>query len=279
MPFDELAKSPSQTFSYLETNHYVLCVETNNKEAAKKEATDICWLLNFALGQRVEWIGAEAKENHDWESELWGNFRGEEKPSVNAPLRNHADGVICRYIERAYPIYLLNEDWWQATLHWCSIALENNLVETSGLIYSMLLDRLTRFVLTTHDFPPQIDPDLKTKLQLNDFIRGLDKLMNSIKIQWTEERTRKIIGTLLQWNTEPDYKIKIKTVFEKLSLPIPEQSLLLNRHTLAHNGLLQSGTDPLQYYRDITKCVTMLMLKMLNYEGKYFIPDIGDCTL
>ena len=147
----------------------------------------------------------------------------------------------------------------------------------------MLLDRISRFLLAGIAFEKQIDEGLDKKLASGAPERvvlenSLTEIFEGLTTKWTPERTSGIVNTVLMWNNEPSYPIKIKSMFQEKGLAEPSKKTLQNRHSLAHEGELKS-VGASEYFTSITLSVTGLVLKTLGYSGNYFILGIGEQTV
>jgi hypothetical protein len=253
-------------------------------EHATELAWDICWLLQLALGQRVRWVERGEREGDNYRSVQGISTNAPKTVSKNNPLSNYADGVIQRYLEGAIPLYRKNSIWWRITLDWFAIGYESADIQHVGLICSMLLDRIAALLFEGAQFEKQIDPELDEKLAADSLLRKcmekqLTQGFKEITPNWNDQRSEKLIDVVLRWNREPPYPEKIKTVFAKSGLPVPDGKLLQNRHALAHGGELRSKTDALAFYKEITDLVITLLFKMLGYQGRYYVLGVGEKKL
>lgn len=258
-------------------------IEGFDEESASQTADDICWLLRLALGRKVAWSrrgirngvhleGANSREVQISTSGVGGHT-----------LSNFSDQTFKRFLERAHPIYVKHPDWWHVTLDWFAFAQQTQTIQVTGLIASMLLDRVTKWTLAEYKFPKQIDETLKTDLEPGGIERKaleakLDALLKAeISPKWN--KTSALVDKVRDWNDQPSYPKKIATSFDKVHLPVPAKDVLDNRHTLAHEGELKSGVDALKYFSDITDVITALLLKLLGYSGKYYVLGKGERIL
>jgi len=265
----------------------VLQVESDGftPDAASAIADDLCWLLHIALGQKAWWRQLVLRDG------IKGKLLGvsgamcADQPSKNKPVPNGGNGELKLFLESAYPIYATAPGWWRVTADWFAVAIQHSAIQAAGLTCSMLLDRATEFLLKGLKFPKQIDEGLGAKLAENgadrvSIVADLNQAFLKITEKWTEERSQKILGMVLQWNSAPPYEQKVARAFELVGLPAPEDELLAHRNSLAHNGQLKTkGTPVDKYYARITDVVTTLLLRMLAYKGPYFVLGVGEKTL
>lgn len=257
-----------------------------SKEQASEMADDISWLLQGALGQKVGWDELRVRCAGAAEATLLQQRAVAIATTVshNSPISNQGDGSLKRFLENAYPIFLQKPQWWRITLDWFAQAYETPVIQVTGLIFSMLLDRMTTFLLKGVAFEKQIDATLEAKLKEGAPERlaladTLDASLKALTAKWTPARTNAIIEKVSEWNDQPSYPAKIKRVFQDKGLPVPDGAILVHRHTLAHNGELKNGTEPGEYFRKITDIGTTLILKTLGYTGPYFALGTGQQTL
>jgi hypothetical protein len=132
----------------------VLQVSTDqlSQRAASKIADDLCWLLRLPLGQKVAWIELGRREGSSYEFLQYQSLNAPTNVSKSPTLRNNRDEVLKGYLQAAYPIYQKDETWWQLTLNWFAFAYENPVIEVTGLICSMLLERIAKFLLREQKF-------------------------------------------------------------------------------------------------------------------------------
>ena len=259
--------------------------EKLSQDAASKLADDICWLLQLALGQKVAWVELGRREDTAYTLLQRRSVNAPSRVSKNRPLYNYGDEVLKRYLDTAYPIYVKDESWWRVTLDWFAIAYENSVVEVTGLVFSMLLERITKFLLKTQNFPKQIDDSLDEKLNVEigakegALLVALDQAFGTVTSKWSRDRSVALLGTIKEWNQGPSYAAKIKTLFEQFGLCSPSGKFLKNRSSLAHEGELKSNTDPSEYHQQITNLVTSLLLKTAGYSGRYFVLGLGERQL
>ncbi len=98
---------------------------------------------------------------------------------------------------------------------------------------------------------------------------------------WTDELSGKLIQKISQWNNTPSYPKKIATVYEIVGLLPPPKMVIDARHTLMHVGSLPKAVkkEISAYHRDIHQSIVVLLLRMLRYEGSFFVPDRGICSM
>ena len=256
--------------------------EQLSREQASKTADDLCWLLRLPLGQKVAWVELGQREDGSYTFLQRRSVTPPAKVSKNRLLYNYGDEVLKRYLQAAYPIYQKDETWWQLTLHWFAIAYENPVIEVTGLICSMLLERIANFLLREQKPAKQIDEALDQKLDLewaakdSELIAALEQALGTVTSKWSRDRSVELLRKIKEWNQVPSYAAKIKTILDPLGLPSPSGKFLQNRHSLAHEGELKSYADPSEYHNQITELVTSLLLKIFKYSGRYFVLGVGE---
>jgi len=269
------------------TDHCVLQTPAQNlkQDEAESVATDIAWLLQLALGQRVKWTHYGVRDGEQFSVCRAVSVNVPEKPGHHRPISNYADGALKRFMENGFPAIQNDLVWWRITLDWFALAYDASVIQVTGLICSMLLERATRFLLKSHGFAKQIDESLTLRLKANSAERialaeTVTKFFREVTDQWSPQRTESLLNTIQNWNDEPSYGGKIKIAFEEyVGLESPPNRLLDNRSSLAHNGELKSGCNAGEYYAQITEIITALLLKMVGYTGKYYVLGVGEKQL
>jgi hypothetical protein len=57
----------------------------------------------------------------------------------------------------------------------------------------------------------------------------------------------------------------------------PSGEVMDNRHSLAHNGELKSGTSDVSgYFGQVLRTTTAVLLRALGYTGKFFSLGVGE---
>jgi hypothetical protein len=128
-------------------------IEQLSQEEASKIADDLCWLLRLSLGQKVAWTKLGRREGGSYGFLQYRSVNTPAKVNNNRTLYNNRDEVLKGYLEAAYPIYEKDQTWWQLTLDWLAFAYENPVIEVTGLICSMLLERIAKFLLKKPEVP------------------------------------------------------------------------------------------------------------------------------
>jgi hypothetical protein len=283
--FECQAAENSEPLRSIFSGHVALQVATNQteQESAESTAEQLCWLLCLAMGQRVAW------------SQLWTRTGKLERflkrkpaalptaPSAMRPLTNQ-NGELKHFLEVAHPIYVKRNDWWAETLKWYAVACDSGTVETSAMIFSMLLDRVGSFVLEEHVVPRQIGSDLssnlETSVQRKNLTDSLHEVMKTYSSGWDEARSARLVATILEWNKAPSYPKKIAMACRLIGLNAPPEYLVKPRNTLLHGGALTGiNVDILKYYNDAHRFITALLFKLLGYEGDFFCPGHGKCQM
>ena len=269
------------------TKHCCLQVATGQIDAdqACAIADDICWLLQLPLGQKVSWSERGIRQENGYQPAQRRSVQVAERPNRNGPIRNNFDGALKRFMEGAYPRYMEDCRWWRTTLDWVAIAYDSSVIQVAGLICSMLLERVPRFLLKSVAFPPQIDKDLKVKIgkgqpMRSEVVNKLNILFGGLAGKWPKQRGDALIEVILGWNAEPSYMAKIRQAFEVIGMDAPPKMVLENRNSLAHKGELEdNGLDPGDYYKQVIQAVTAALLRMLSYKGKYFSLGVGEAEV
>ena len=261
------------------SQHTVLRVSSQykNREDAEKTATDICRLLQLALNNEIGWSVMHFVDEGG--KYLVKSSSGHIVPKVGslmAPLhQNPHENKIKEFLEKGYPIYRKNREWWNYTLSWFSQhSLRGSSIETQMMIVSMLLDRVSDYILKEEKFPCQISEELKEKEIQKRLKNILHRDIVAECPKWTEERTNMLMETIRNWNDRPPYQAKIKKAYEKVKVIPPSKELLKKRNKLLHNGELGfTGIDDkdevILYWQEMSDSITELLLKMLGYERDF----------
>lgn len=276
--FEEIKDLKGENGKLKKSDHAVLRVSTQSmgKEQAEETATIICHLLQLALGNHIgwavlNWVDDDEKhfvKNSDMVLPECKTF---------APLRQrpYKHRSIKNFLEGAYPQYLKEESWWWLTLDWyAQHCLSGMGIQTQMMIVSMLLDRVSTFLLKNHQFPCQISEKLKEKKVRDELKNILHKDIISLCPEWNQGRTNSLMQTIGEWNARPSYKGKIAEAYKIAGVVPPSDELLKKRHQLLHEGKLkldsENDTDELfSYWREMSDSVTELLLRMLGYKGDF----------
>jgi len=248
-------------------------------------ATDLCWILQMARGSQLRWTEVRVEEGTT--TQFLQSRPNSRLPiwDGGSPIKNSSDGALRIFLESAWPIFQAQRDWWRITSDWFAWAHATATIEVSGLICSMLLERTTEFIVCEMNLPRQIDPALDPVLAVDTPARAalateMTALWRRYSTLWPDQQSQSLINTVQQWNNSPSYQNQIRLAFQRYHLEPPPSSLLANRHSLAHDGMLSSRTqDPGRYLSDIIGTVVGLILRMLNYSGNYFVLGRGEATL
>jgi hypothetical protein len=271
----------------LKLKHAMLEIPTRaiKQSEAAEMAFDIGWLLGLALGQRVTWCEVGIRKNHFRRIVKARNVSLPQEASVQQPLSNQGERQLGKFLETAYPVFCEDKEWWEITLHWFALACESSTVEVSGMIYSMLLERISSRVLEGHSFGKLIGVDLDVCLsdptRKAALAKNLTKVLQQPAASWTETHSHRLIQKIKEWNDAPSYPKKIATVFSEVGLQPPSKMVTDARHTLMHAGNLPETTrkEIRAYHRDVHQSIVVLLLAMLGHDGWLFIPDRGMCSM
>lgn len=264
--------------------HSMLHVDADHigPDAAADTAEDICWLLQLALGQTVTWTLRGERRDGKFTMRQMRSVRmpGESNPS--GPVTNDGNGRLKSFLESAFPQYRQNPAWWRMTVDWFALSQESKIVEVSGLMCSMLLDRAAAMALDKESFKAQIADELDKKLKRDapervELVRELDALFRRVLTPgWETHRSEGYLNLIKGWNKAPSYKAKMEMLFAHYGLNPPSRDVLDHRDTLAHLGELEDYSQNLSKYRtEIIRAVVSLLLRMLGYRGPYSVPGIG----
>jgi len=279
-----LAHSNGEQFkSDLKSRHAILevPVEGLTLEEAGMTADDLGWLLGLAFGQRVTWSEVGIRRDHHRRVVKGRSITLPVKASGCQPLSNQGGREVGTFLEKAYPIYIGDPHWWKFTLHWFALAYESTTVEVSGMIHSMLLDRISSWILDGHQFEKQIGTDLDQCLsdsaRKSSLAKKLNELMQRFAANWTPARTNALLGTIKGWNNSPPYKQKIATAFDQAGLQPPAAVVTDARHALMHTGSLPDLDHDfiVNYDREVHQAIVVLLLTLLGHEGMFFARDRG----
>ncbi|MGJ8678491.1 MAG: hypothetical protein ACSHX0_13335 [Akkermansiaceae bacterium] len=276
--FELLESKSIELTNLVEAGHAVLEVpsEANDEKIARKTAENICWLLHLALGQTVAWSQMRIINGSKSHFICNSNFSLPSERQQTPPIRNWADFRLKSYLEIAYPVFIKDSDWWQLTLNWYSLARTKPAIESSLMIYYMLLERLSTFILKDRNFSKQIGQDLADYLaddnQRVSLQNSITELMKSCTKCWDKYRSKSLVDQVERWNDGLSYPKQIETSFELSGVIAPPKFLLSNRHKLMHQGSLaiKDQDKVLAAYGELNLQVLVLLFSMLNYEGKFF---------
>lgn len=278
------AQAKGESFKIdLNSDHAILEVSTDgiSLEEAGTTADDIGWLLGMAFGQRVTWSEVGVRKNHHRRILRGRSITLPAKASRFQPLSNQAGREVAIFLEQAYPVFIKDRQWWMFTLHWFALAYESTTVEVSGMIHSMLLDRISSWILDGHEFEKQIGMDLgeclSDSVRRSELSKELNDLMQRFAAKWTPARTEALVGTIKGWNNSPPYKKKIATAFGLIGLKPPPPVVTDARHTLMHTGSLPELDHDyiVNYDREVHLSIVILLLTIFGHDGMFFARDRG----
>tara|TARA_B110001469_G_C9635529_1_gene318605 strand:+ start:267 stop:1340 length:1074 start_codon:yes stop_codon:yes gene_type:complete len=257
-----------------------ICLQANadiERVVADADAEAITYLLQLALAQKVTWSELGFRGAGGFALKQARSVRIANHPNPIPTFYNSDGGQIKKYLEASYPVFQQDPKWWKMTLDWYAFGCENNVVEVSGLIFSMLLERATIWIDKATVIPPQISASLRTSLSDKDKrndLAGKIKAFFQEKVapEWDDDRNQMLMNSLRSWNDGMSYKKKVKRAFESYSLDVPKNSVLDDRNALAHNGKVSNTPDLQQYDQEVRRCVSELLLKLLDYSGPYYAP-------
>lgn len=264
------------------TNHSLLEIELSSPdelEMIEKEATIICCLLGIAKGRRIMWDSLwqidEGIVNFCKTSHLTASTNKNDASIIP----DNPDCYLYDFIEKAYTEYKKSPEWWDNILWNFTLSNELSIIETSGMIQSILLERICSEIYPSlSSNTPQIgngiteclnDEEKKKKLTSE-----LHELFEKREPNWTPNHSHNIIETISRWNVEPSYLKKIGEVLKyggfsgKINADYIRQ-----RHQLLHTGKLnlsQVDGSMIDYFANTSLYTTSLVLAMLNYKGFFF---------
>ena len=267
----------------LKSDHAILEIPTVviSQAEAEETANSIGWLLGLALGQRVTWSEIGIRKSGHRRMVKARTISLPTKASGCQPINNQAGGEITTFLETAYPIFIKDQQWWKFTLHWFALAYENSTVEVSGMIPSMLLDRISSWRVEGHAFEKQIGTDLDECLsdpaRKAELGKELGETMQRFAKNWNPDRTESLLGVIRGWNNSPSFKKKLSTAFALAGLKPPPPLLTRARNALMHTGSLPDLNHDyiVNYDREVHQSIVVLLLSILNYDGMFFARDRG----
>ena len=249
-------------------------------EEAESTATRICWLLHLAFAQPVAWSEMRVRAEGKSRFVLRRSFAFPSKVAASSPLRNWGDRTLKLYLEGAYPEFEVAETWWSETMNWYSIATEHLALESSSMIFCMLLDRMSSKLLNGHTYAKQIGDDLDRFLEDESNQKKLagtfGGIMKPLSSGWEDYRSNEMVKILKGWNDSPSYGKKISIAFGLVGLKEPSRKMLGHRHKLMHEGGLKlKGEEAVNFLLDLNEQILVLLFAMLNYRGKFFLTGRG----
>jgi len=181
-----------------------ICLQTNanfERDIADADAEAITYLLQLALAQKVSWYEFGLREA--------GEFAFKQARRVQTPIHlnsiplfyNSSNGQIRKYLESSYSVFQKDPEWWKVTLDWFAFGCENRVVEVSGLIFSMLLERATRWMDKDTVIPPQISASLRSSLSdkgKRNELAGKIKafFQGEVATEWDDSRNQMLLKLL-----------------------------------------------------------------------------------
>jgi hypothetical protein len=258
-------------------------------DEAEEIADHITKLLSVALGQRVSWDELWVRKDHVAKFRKWGPGSLALKPSGSSPLRNQGSGELKRFLETAYPIVMQDLEWWNLTIAWFVLAYETPIVDLSGMVNSMLLERISDQI--RKEMPKSIyiiGEDLlsclkKSGVKKDNFKLGLTNLMQQTEKNWTSTHTEELVREIKRMNEKPSYEMRVTEAHRHFGLKEPSPIIKTTRNNLMHTGdlkeLRKTGADLSSYDDEVRRTVVILLMCMLKHEGRLFVPGLRECSM
>lgn len=272
--------------------HAMLQVSTDDLslDQASDLADEVSCLLSLCFGQHVVWHQVGVRKQHKYQNRRQRSVSVSPKASGSPPISNDGDGRLKSFIENAWPIFTADKVWWRYTIRWFCIASESNVVEVSGMIFSMLIERVSkRIVESVPNLPAkQIGDDLAAALDSNNTFEGLTSAFTALMLPhalaWTDKNSQALLNIIKGWNNSMPYKKGVEVACAHFGLKSPSQAVTKSRDHLMHSGMLKSKiTDNhvalSAYDSEVHQIVQIMMLSMFGYEGRTFVPGKRDCSM
>lgn len=265
-------------------------IDGMEREEAMARADELTTLLSFCFGQNVVWHEMGIRRQHVYQVLIQRTVTISSKASGSPPISNNGDGNLQRFFDGAWPVYCEDKTWWRYTIRWFTIACEAHIVEVSGIIFSMLMERISKKVVSKiSDLPEwQIGQDLADAMRIKEtqerIISSLSDVMRPYAQSWNDERSRSLLNTIKGWNSRGSYKSDILAACSFLKLTPPSGVVTKSRDDLMHAGMLKqdlSGnhTALSRYDCDVHEIVQVMLLAMFGYQGHTFVPGKRDCSM
>jgi hypothetical protein len=246
-------------------------------EAIELIAGDIEALLRFVLCKGISWYccelvsGGQVVQAH-FSSRWTKPFRVGGSPVIS----NITPSQLKLFIEAAYPVFSADREWFNITLLLYSISRMGDHIEIRSALQNTLLDRLAAWVLRNDD-TAEIDHELSTRIT-KGWKAKLHELMREASPHWTQQRTGQLISSIKDWNAGPSFPGGVERAAVRLGLWPPLKAFLAKRHKLIHLGEYDSddGTPIFEYWKQIECLVTMILLRLLGYEGDFYHLALGN---
>jgi len=137
-----------------------------------------------------------------------------------------------------------------------------------------MLDRITSKI-NGDTSPPEIDPDLNSRLERRWFRWLLHLVLRTLSNKWERFRTDAVCEVIKGWNAEPSFPKKIIRSCETLGIKAPTGSKLGFRHKLIHSGefdkKLKTIEKKAEYLFETESIVLMLLVMMLGFDGLIYL--------
>ena len=240
-------------------------------------ADDISFLLSFAIGRDIHWVIRKTIDIGDKVvSERYRSIYVEPFGRGGlGPIQNWEAGSLRMFIEAAYPKFAEKKEWWSRTLDYCLQARISTYAEIKSAILNILLDRISIDILANPPLGSQIDDNLEARLKPNFHV--LHNVFRELSTKWKELHTEKVINKIKEFNSRPSFPEQIHLAFERLDLNPPGSGTISARHKLLHIGELKPKDDDLPgYCKELDYAVTMMILRRLNYEGRFFHDHLAE---
>jgi len=244
-------------------------------------AMQLCNILSFATERSVRW----------WErclidatGELQGSLRpfpwsAAARDGGNGPIETLSTGSLSAFVTRAGRVVAQDPDWWNRTMELHLQGVLSPIIDVRLTFFYVLLDRISSRVVAVKE-PFQIAADLKEKLDDGEWQARLTALFGELTDNWSEDRTKAIVGTVKGWNATPSFVKRVKLAATTLGLPEPHGQVVKERNLLVHDGNVPSKMpDGIRHLGDFSRAVealvTAMLLRMLDHEDDAYLPDAG----
>lgn len=242
---------------------------------AVEAVSDVCGLLSFARGTKINWLYYEQLDEEARKVSLAHQNRVT-KPFSPTPLidRREPDDTA-RFVEQCFQTYQQDTTFDLARLSQAYVdAKGQGFLETRALVACALLDFLVGRYLNTTGAHTMLPKAVFRKLAA-ELTRTIEAFQPPVSEALNRARLTDICSGLGELN-RPPLRVTLEEFCQSLSLNMPSQEIARVvgiRNSLVHRARFLDDAENSAQYFQLLNFLDRILLKILGYDGYYI-----DCT-